>query len=143
MAVINVQNHPELTFCDSIFAFCVLFCLETSGAAQWALGNVVMRWLGKLSAGMYVLAPSIVYAIIPPVAATLNANGTSLSNTLLISWLILFGSGLAFAIVFHFFVELPSKLMGELFCDAIESMETREESRIKSVGGKLIKRNPK
>merc|ERR1711939_863782 len=55
MSVINVQNHPELTFCDAIFATCWIFVIETSGIAQLVFGNVVMRHLGKLAAGIYLL----------------------------------------------------------------------------------------
>lgn len=135
----NVQDHPELTFADSIFAFCIVFAVETSGVAQWFFGNVVMRNLGKLSAGMYLLAPSIVFAIIPPFAASLNKKGTSMANTLLYSWLVVLGSGMGLAVLFHFFVELPSKVMGEMVAEVIEGMVDRPQGR--SPAGKVMKGN--
>lgn len=121
-AVINVQDHPELTFADSIFAFCVLFCVETSGVGQFLFGNYVMKHLGKLAAGMYLLAPSIVFALIPPFAAGLHNKGSGYGATLGLSWLILLLSGLFFSILFHLLVELPSKLLGEVVSDVVENL---------------------
>lgn len=126
MAVLNVAHHGELTFCDSIFAFCLLYAVETCGLAQELLGSVGMRCLGQLSAGIYLLAPAIVYAVVPPVATALHENGTSLATTLFVSWVVLCGCGLVLAVVFHFLVELPSKVIGELICDGIEGMSNRE-----------------
>lgn len=140
LAIVNVQNHPELTFCDSIFAVCFLFCIETSGVAQLILGNVVMRNLGKLAAGMYLLAPAIVFAIVPPLAISLNSNGSSTSATLGISWVVLFGCGVGFAVLFHFLVELPSKWIGEVVAEVVEKVDTSDPNT-KSKGGKLLKKN--
>lgn len=143
MAFINVQDHPELTFCDSIFAFSWLLAIETSGVAQTILGNVVMRNFGKLAAGMYLLAPAITYTIVPDLALSLSNNGSSASSILGITWVVLFLVTFALAIPFHFFVELPSKMMGEVFAEILEggSGNTRQRMR-KSVDGKLLKRHP-
>ena len=143
LSVINVQDHPELTFCDSIFAISLLICIETSGFAQRILGNVVMRNLGKLSAGMYLLAPSLVFTIIPTLAISLNNNGSSSANVLGVSWLVLFGAGVMFAAIFHVVVELPSKLAGEVVTELLEGADgTGGRRRVMlSKDGKLLKRN--
>lgn len=143
MAVINVQDHPELTFCDAIFAFGWLFAIETSGLAQNILGNIVMRTLGKFSAGLFLLAPAITFTIVPDVALSLHNGGSSASTVLGVSWMVLFIVTLALAIAFHFVVELPSKMLGEV---VVEILETSDQSwRTAGAGvkdGKLLKRNP-
>ncbi|KAM0793491.1 hypothetical protein ACM66B_000931 [Microbotryomycetes sp. NB124-2] len=143
MDVINVQDHSELAFCDAIFAFGWLFAIETSGLAQNILGNIVMRTLGKFSAGIYLLAPAITFTIVPDVALSLHNNGSAASTVLGVSWLVLFIVVLALSIAFHFIVELPSKMLGEV---VVEILETSDQSwRLASGGvkdGKLLKRNP-
>ncbi|KAK4055191.1 hypothetical protein OIV83_000471 [Microbotryomycetes sp. JL201] len=143
MSVINVQDHNELAFCDAIFAFGWLFAIETSGLAQNILGNIVMRTLGKFSAGIYLLAPAITFTIVPDVALSLHNNGSTASTVLGVSWLVLFIVVLALSIAFHFVVELPSKMLGEV---VVEILETSDQSwRLASGGvkdGKLLKRNP-
>ena len=143
LAFINVQDHPELTFSDSIFAISLLVCIETSGLAQRILGNVVMRNLGKLAAGMYLLAPSLVFTIVPTLAISLNNGGSSSANVLGVSWLVLFGAGVMFAALFHVLVELPSKLAGEVVTELLEGADgtgTRRRQLL-SKDGKLLKRN--
>jgi len=120
LATINVQNHTELSFCDAVFAACWMFCIETSGIAQLILGNVVFRTLGRFSAGMVLLAPALTFTVIPDIALSLSQHGSSGSTVLGVSWVVLFFVGLGLAVVFHFAVELPSKLVGELFAEAIE-----------------------
>lgn len=149
MATINVQNHPELTFCSSVFAFGWLFAIETSGLAQNILGNVFMRTMGKFAAGIYLLAPAITFTIVPDVALSLHNNGSSASTVLGVSWLVLFIIVLALAVPFHFFVELPSKMMGEVVVELLESWGTTADhdgagghGEKSSAGGKLLKKNP-
>ncbi|KAK4702093.1 hypothetical protein P7C70_g4132, partial [Phenoliferia sp. Uapishka_3] len=139
LAVINVQDHPELTFCDAIFASCWLFTIETSGLAQTVFGNVVMRNLGKLSAGIYLLAPAITFTIVPNIALSLHNKGSSASSVLGISWVVLFFITIALAIAFHFVVELPSKMLGEVVAEILEGNAGRGRSHLS--GGKLLKRN--
>jgi hypothetical protein len=141
MSVINVQNHPELTFADSIFAFCWLFSIETSGIAQTVLGNVVMRNLGKLAAGIYLLAPAITFTVVPNLALSLHANGHSASSVLGTSWVVLFTVTVALAIPFHFFVELPSKLLGEMFSEMLEGADGSTKTVRRSADGKLTRRH--
>ncbi|KAJ8297016.1 GTP-binding protein Rho3 [Rhodotorula toruloides] len=121
LAKINVTDHPELTFCDAIFAACWLFCIETSGIAQTVFGNIVMRNLGKLSAGMVLLAPVITYTLVPDIALNMHNNGSSASSVLGVCWVAMFGIVFALAIAFHFAVELPSKMMGEVFAELMEN----------------------
>lgn len=148
MATINVQNHPELTFCSSIFAFGWLFAIETSGLAQNILGNIVMRTLGKFAAGIYLLAPAITFTIVPDVALSLHNNGSSASTVLGVSWLVLFIIVVALAIPFHFFVELPSKMLGEVVVEILEttgvdkSEHGHSGSEKGGAGAKLLKKNP-
>ncbi|KAI5480058.1 hypothetical protein MNV49_002023 [Pseudohyphozyma bogoriensis] len=144
LATINVQDHPELTFCDAIFAFCWMFAIETSGFAQNVLGNIVMRNLGKLSAGLYLLAPAITFTIVPNLALTMHNNGSSASSVLGLSWLVLFLVTLALSIAFHFVVELPSKMLGEVVAEILEGSTGGIKTTKNSGDGtnRLLKRNP-
>lgn len=147
MATINVQNHPELTFCSSIFAFGWLFAIETSGIAQNILGNIFMRTLGKFAAGIYLLAPAITFTIVPDVALSLHNNGSSASTVLGVSWLVLFIVVVALSIPFHFLVELPSKMMGEVIVELLETSGTDKSDSARGgekngAGAKLLKKNP-
>lgn len=143
MSVINVQNHPELTFCDAIFATCWIFVIETSGIAQLVFGNVVMRHLGKLAAGIYLLAPTLTYTIVPDVALSLSSNGTDAGSIVGVCWVTLFAITIALSIAFHFFVELPSKLMGEFVAEMVEGTPEGEipAGFVRAKGGKLLKKN--
>ncbi|KAM0755808.1 hypothetical protein T439DRAFT_282416 [Meredithblackwellia eburnea MCA 4105] len=143
MAVINVQNHPELTFCDAIFASCWLFTIETSGLAQTVFGNVVMRNLGKLAAGLYLFAPIFTYTIIPDLALRLHDGGSKASSVLGVSWVVLFLAAFGVAILFHVVVELPSKLLGEVVAELLESADgsTRFTRKSKEGNNKLVKRH--
>lgn len=144
MAVINVQSHPELTFCDAVFVACWLLAIETSGLAQNILGNIVMRTLGKFSAGLYLLAPAIVFTIVPDVALSMHNSGSSASSVLGVSWLVLFVITLALAILFHFVVELPSKMMGEVVVELLEHADGEGGwfGGKAVAGGKLLKKVP-
>ncbi|KAL8286230.1 hypothetical protein RQP46_004718 [Phenoliferia psychrophenolica] len=143
LAVINVQDHPELTFCDAIFASCWLLAIETSGIAQTILGNVVMRTLGKLSAGLFLLAPAITFTLVPNIALNLHNNGSSASSVLGVSWVVLFFVALACSVLFHFAVELPSKWAGEVVAEILEGNFARAPGSgiLRSADGKLLKRN--
>ncbi|GAA6038976.1 hypothetical protein JCM8097_000136 [Rhodosporidiobolus ruineniae] len=121
LSVINVTGHPELTFCDSIFAACWLFCIETSGLAQNILGNVVMRTLGKLAPGMVLLAPAITFTVVPDIALNMHNSGSSASAVLGTCWVAMFFITVALSIAFHFVVELPSKMMGEVVVELLEN----------------------
>lgn len=140
MSIINVQDHPELTFCDSIFAICLLMIVETSGFAQRILGNIVMRNFGKLTAGIYLLSPSLVFTIIPTLAISLHSNGSAASRTLGVSWLVLFAMATLFGGLFHLLVELPSKLIGEVVVEFLEGSGVRG-ARQMGRDGKLVKRH--
>ncbi|KDE09630.1 hypothetical protein MVLG_00037 [Microbotryum lychnidis-dioicae p1A1 Lamole] len=146
MATINVQNHPELTFCDTVFATCWLFAIETSGLAQNILGNMVMRTFGKASAGMYLLAPAITYTIVPDLALNMHNNGSSASSVLGVSWLVLFIVTVILSVLFHFVVELPSKMFGEVVAELLEGEGESEipgfGGQPRPVGGKLVKKHP-
>ncbi|GAA6004438.1 hypothetical protein JCM10207_000727 [Rhodosporidiobolus poonsookiae] len=121
LSVINVTDHDDLTICDALFAACWLFCIETSGLAQTILGNVVMRTLGKLAPGMVLLAPAITFTLVPDIALNLHNNGSSASAILGVGWIALFGIVVALSIAFHFVVELPSKMMGEVVVELLEN----------------------
>ncbi|GAA5862322.1 hypothetical protein JCM5296_005942 [Sporobolomyces johnsonii] len=138
LSVINVTGHPEITFCDSIFVACWLFCIETSGFAQNVLGNIVMRTLGKLAPGMYLLAPAITYTVVPNIALSMHNNGSSASAVLGSCWIAMFAIVIALSIAFHFIVELPSKMVGEVIVELLENWN--DESWIRKDGGKLIKK---
>ncbi|GAA5850511.1 hypothetical protein JCM3766R1_003520 [Sporobolomyces carnicolor] len=137
MGVINVTGHPEVTFCDAVFVACWLFCIETSGLAQNVFGNVVMRTLGKLAPGMYLLAPAITYSVVPDIALSMHNNGASASSVLGSTWIALFAIVVALSIAFHFIVELPSKMMGEVVCEMLENWDG--QGGIRNKGGKLTK----
>lgn len=140
MSVINVQDHPELTFSDSIFAVCWLICIETSGIAQNVFGNIVMRNLGKFSAGMFLLAPAVTFTIVPDLALQLHNNKSSASTILGLSWVVLFFTTFVGAIVFHFLVELPSKMIGEVVAEILEMKERGVIPR-RADGTKLLKKS--
>lgn len=110
LATINVTNHPELTFADSIFVTCFLVGIETSIVAQHILGNVVMRLLGKLAAGIYLLSGVLTFTLVPNLALSMSNAGSAGSAILGVSWVVLFAASLGLAIPFHFFIELPSKV---------------------------------
>ncbi|GAA6063631.1 hypothetical protein JCM10212_000132 [Sporobolomyces blumeae] len=137
LATINVSGHPEITFCDALFVACWLFCIETSGLAQSVFGNVVGRTLGKLAPGMYLLAPAITYTIVPDIALRMDNNGASASSILGTTWVALFGIVVALSIAFHFIVELPSKMIGEVVCEMLENWDG--QGSIRSKAGKLTK----
>jgi hypothetical protein len=120
MATINVEDHPEISFADCIFAFCWILVLETSGGMQLVFGNIVMRWLGRLAPGMYLLASPLTFSLVPTLALSLHNGGSHASSILGLSWLVLFAACVGLAVPFHFLVELPSKFIGELFANFIE-----------------------
>ncbi|KNE91566.1 hypothetical protein PSTG_15018 [Puccinia striiformis f. sp. tritici PST-78] len=123
MAKINVQSHGELTFADWIFATVILFIVETSEIAQLILSNIVFRILGKLSAGIYLLSPAIVFTLVPTMALKLHdAQTYQASGVLGISWCLLMGASFGSAILFYLFIECPSKLLGEIVVNNIEKM---------------------
>ncbi|GAA5932242.1 hypothetical protein JCM3775_001170 [Rhodotorula graminis] len=139
---INVTDHPEITFCDALFAACWLLCIETSGVAQTVFGNVVMRSLGKLAPGMVLLAPAITFTIVPDIALSMSNNGSSASAILGTTWVALFGIVFALSIAFHFVVELPSKMIGEVFVEALENWDGEGwfgRRRAAKAGAKLTK----
>lgn len=138
---INVTDHPEITFCDALFTACWLFCIETSGIAQTVFGNVVMRTLGKLAPGMVLLAPAITFTIVPDIALSMSNNGASASTVLGTTWVALFGIVFALSIAFHFVVELPSKMIGEVFVEALENWDGEgfRARRAKAGSSKLSK----
>ncbi|GAA6049559.1 hypothetical protein JCM3770_000847 [Rhodotorula araucariae] len=139
MHTINVTDHPEITFCDALFAAFWLFCIETSGFAQTVFGNVVMRTLGKLAPGMVLLAPAITFTIVPDIALSMHNNGASASAVLGTTWIAMFGIVVALSIAFHFLVELPSKMIGEVFVEALENWDG--EGWFGKKGAKVIKRD--
>lgn len=123
MAKINVQSHAELTFADWILATVLLFIVETSDVAQMILSNVVLRVLSKLSAGIYLLAPAIVFTIVPDVALKLHDQNTyQAAGVLGISWCLLVGACLGSSVLFYLLVECPSKLLGEVIVNSIERL---------------------
>lgn len=145
LATINITDHPELTFCDALFAVCWLFCIETSGLAQNIFGNVVMRNLGKLAPGMVLLAPAITFTAVPDIALHMSNNGASAQAVLGTCWIAMFAIVVALSVVFHFLVELPSKMIGEVFAELMENWdgETRFEQAVSRRAGhaaKLVKK---
>jgi hypothetical protein len=118
LSVINVEDHPDIAFCDSIFVFCLVFLVETSTILQKGFGNVVIRNLGKLAPGIYLLAPSILYTIIPDVALSMHGSGLTSHSVLGVSWLVLFILCHALAVVFYILIEIPSHIAAEWWADA-------------------------
>lgn len=155
LATVNVTDHTEIQFADIIFVACFLLAVEISQPLQWILGNVVMRLLGKLSAGLVLLAPSITFTVVPDLALSMSRSGSNGSAILGVTWVVLFLACFGLAIVFHFLVELPSKLAGEYFADfcmnwgrtdstraAIKEANAKAKSAIKApvnAAGKLKK----
>lgn len=121
MSTISVLGHgQDLQFADLIFGTCVMLVFETSSILQAIFGNIVMRLLGKLAPGMYLLAPAIVFTVVPSLGVSLSNNGTSGSGVLGVTWVVTFAICVVAAIPFHFLVELPSKYAGEAFADFTE-----------------------
>lgn len=143
MAVINVTNYDELTFCDFILVTCVMLVFETSGLLQAVFGNIVMRLLGKLAPGMYLLAPAIVYTVVPSLGISLHNGGTGSSGVLGVTWVVTFAICTVAAIPFHFLVELPSKLAGELLADFVERWGARPDETAQQVKGPQAAAAPK
>lgn len=127
LATINVTNHTEIAFCDVIFVTCIFLIFETSKITQMVFGNIVMRMLGKLAPGMYLLSAPITFTIVPSLAVSLNNNGTSGSGILGVTWVVCFAISTVAAIPFHFLVELPSKLAGEYIVEFAERWGRVEE----------------
>lgn len=101
-----------------------------------------MRTMGKFAPGLYLLAPAITFTLVPDLALTLHNNGSTASSVLGVSWLVLFFVTLVVAALFHFVVELPSKMLGEIVCEMLESSEpTPLVGEVKQAGGKLLKKN--
>jgi len=96
-----------------------------------------MRTLGKLAPGMYLLAPAITYTIVPDIALNMSNNGASASSVLGSTWIAMFAIVVALSIAFHFLVELPSKMIGEVICEMFENWDG--EGGIRSKRGKLQK----
>ncbi|MBW0524628.1 hypothetical protein O181_064343 [Austropuccinia psidii MF-1] len=76
MSKINVQSHNEITFADWILVSVILFVVETSDLAQTVLSNIFFRIMSKLSAGIYLIAPAIVFTLVPTVALKLHDTHT-------------------------------------------------------------------
>lgn len=119
MSIINVGDHAELQFVDLIFVTCFFFVFETSNILQIIFGNVVMRWLGKLAPGMYLICPAIVYTLVPTLGVSLSNNGLSGSGILGTTWVVTFAISIVAAIAFFFIVEVPSRMAGEAFANFI------------------------
>jgi hypothetical protein len=119
MNVVNVLHHTQIQFADVIFVTCFLLVVESSTICQFVFGNVVMRLLGKLTAGLFLLAPIMTFTVVPDLALSMHRSNSSSSAILGVSWAVLFLACFGLAIVFHFAVELPSKLAGEYFADFV------------------------
>ena len=119
MATVNVTGHTEITFADCILCFCTLFVVETSTWCQAVLGNIVMRMLGKLTTGLVLLSPAMVFTVVCDLALSMSNSNSGPSAILGVSWAVLFLACFGLAIVFHFLVELPSSLAGEYFADFV------------------------
>lgn len=135
LSVINVSNHDEIQICDVIFVTCIVLIFETSKIAQMIFGNIVMRMLGKLAPGMYLLSSPITYTIVPSLAVSLSNNGTSGSGILGVTWVVCFAVSVVAAIPFHFLVELPSKLAGEYVIEFLQKWGRSEEDKATMVKG--------
>jgi peptidoglycan/LPS O-acetylase OafA/YrhL len=135
LSVINVANHDEIQFCDVIFVTCIFLIFETSKIAQVIFGNIVMRMLGKLAPGMYLLSSPITFTVVPSLAVSLSNNGTSGSGILGVTWVVCFAISVVAAIPFHFLVELPSKLAGEYVIDFLAKWGRTEEEKDQLVKG--------
>ncbi|EGG12604.1 uncharacterized protein MELLADRAFT_76238 [Melampsora larici-populina 98AG31] len=128
LATVNVQAHTDITFSDWIFVTIVLFIVETSDVAQRVLGFGLFKFLGQLSAGIFLLAPAVVFTIVPDVALSLHNSQTYSAPTVLgLSWALLLGVCFAGSIAFHLVVECPSKLIGEVVCDLFERLGADKE----------------
>lgn len=135
LAVINITNHDEIQICDVIFVTCIFLIFETSKIAQMVFGNIVMRMLGKLAPGMYLLCSPITFTAVPTLAVSLSNNGTSGSGILGVTWVVCFAISVVAAIPFHFLVELPSKLAGEYVVEFAEKWGRTEEEKDQLVKG--------
>lgn len=128
LATVNVQAHSEIAFADWIFVTVVLFVVETSEVAQQVLSTAPFRTLGRLAAGIYLLAPAVVFTIVPDVALNLHNSGSYAAPAVLgLSWLLLLGVCVGGSIGFHFLVECPSKLLGEIVADLFERLGADRE----------------
>lgn len=135
---ISVLGLREVTFCDMIFVTCALLIVETSPWCQLAFGNIVMRMLGKLSAGMVLISPIIVYTIVPKIAQSMGDDDAAGSSVLGVGWLVTFLASFGLAMIFHFVLELPSKFLGEHFAELCTNWGrvTEEEAAIKAANAK-------
>jgi peptidoglycan/LPS O-acetylase OafA/YrhL len=127
-----------------ILATCLFFVFETSAVLQVVFGNIVMRLLGKLAPGIYLLAPAITYTVVPTLGISLRNNGSSGSAVLGVTWVVCFAICVVAAIPFHFLVELPSKLAGEYFADFVEKWgRSKDELAAPAAnGGKVQVKGP-
>jgi len=129
MAVINVGDHDEIHFVDLIFVTCFFLVFETSSILQVIFGNIVMRWLGKLAPGMYLICPAIVFTLVPTLGVSLSNNGLSGSGILGTTWVVTFAISIVAAIVFYFAVEVPSKKAGEVFANFVTHWGRSEDEK--------------
>lgn len=128
LATVNVQAHTDITFSDWIFVTIVLFIVETSDVAQRVFSFGIFKFLGQLSAGIFLLAPAVVFTIVPDVALSLHNSQTYSAPTVLaLSWALLLGVCFVGSIAFHLVVECPSKLFGEVMCDLFEKLGADKE----------------
>ena len=118
MATISIHGLAEyVNFSSCLCVALLLIVVETSTICQFIFGNVVMRLLGKLAAGIFILAPAITFTIVPDLALSMSNSGSGSSAILGVSWVVLFLTCFGLAIVFYFLVELPSKIAGEYFAE--------------------------
>lgn len=134
-ATINVTGNTDLTICDLIFATCFMIVFETSPICQAVLGNIVMRYLGKLAPGIYLLAPAITYTVVPTLGISLKNSGTSGSGVLGVTWVVCFAVCVVAAIPFHFLVEYPSKIAGNYFGNFVTRWGARDDDAQTAVKG--------
>lgn len=126
-AVLNVQDHPELKFVDSIFVVIFLLLIEIS---PWAQNVLNFSWFvkgGKLSAGIYLLAPSIVFGLIPHLALAMHDQHYSGSTILGVSWLVLFVTASLGGGIFWGLVQVPSKWVREKFREGMMRDSKQDE----------------
>ncbi|EJU03540.1 hypothetical protein DACRYDRAFT_21096 [Dacryopinax primogenitus] len=112
MAAWNVrgQNYINIQFTDILFAALVIIAIDSSPLLKSILGFRPLRALSRLSSGAALMAPLVVYAVLP-----------NMNPSLFVGWLLTVLLSLVLAIPFRIFLEVPAMAAAEI---TLEKMRT-------------------
>ncbi|KZT59884.1 hypothetical protein CALCODRAFT_481184 [Calocera cornea HHB12733] len=111
MAAWNIRGtYGNIMFTDILFAALVMIAVDSSTLTKRILSFRPFRVLARLSSGAALMAPIIVYTILPP-----------MKPSLFVGWIVTVLLSLVFAIPFRLVVEVPAMVGAELI---LEKMRT-------------------